>query len=227
VVDKPSRKPKAGETRTAVAAHELYEHAVSSGLDVRLLSEIFRRWSVILKTDPTLESYFSSEFDPATVGSGKPGKLTDAQKEACAAEKARLFKEELVPNYFNDIMEARGPQELDVFLDTYLYMSSNGKSQYFKQFEEEFARLTSEGFGEVPVTVTTAFELSEEQKALVLAQLEKKAVEGGTPVPTYKVNPSIIGGVQIKWREHEFTSTVQGWFEEGLDNLKKGINQSH
>jgi F0F1-type ATP synthase delta subunit len=201
---------------------------VQSGLDVRLLSEIIRRWVLLLKSDSTLDTFFVSEYDPSAVEKDVfvRTKLTDAQKEALLVEKGRVFKEELVPQVYNDILEARGSQEIDLFLDAYLFMVEHGKTQYLKQFEEQFARLTSEGFGEIPVTVTTAFELSEEQKALVQAQLDKKAVDGATPVPVYKVNATIMGGVHINWNmQHEFSSTTRSWFEDGLENLKKGINE--
>jgi hypothetical protein len=217
-----------GETRTAIAAFELYQHASQNGFDVRLLSEILRRWALILKTDSALETYFVTDFDPSLLAKDQlvRAKLNEEQKEKLLTEKARVFKEEIVPQVYNDILEARGSQEIDLFLETYLFMVEHGKTQYLKQFEEEFSRLTSEGFGEIPVTVTTAFELSEEQKALVQAQLEKRAIDGAIPTPVYKVNPSIMGGVHVNWNmQYEYSNTAKPWFEDGLENLKKGVDQ--
>jgi predicted HTH domain antitoxin len=230
VVDSPVKTPVVGTTRTAVAAFALYEHAAAEGLDLRLLSELFRRFDMQLKVDAGLQEFCTTEYDvnpPSDRNEfDRDPVLTEEQKEACLEDKERRLDEEIMPELFEDIIALGRTQELDLFHETIMFMIEEGKTKYMRQFSEEFARLTCEAFNEIPVTVTSAFELSEKQKEMVQDELEEKAVGDATPVVTFRVNPLILGGVLINWgNKYDYESAVAPWFETGLENLKGGLGK--
>jgi len=133
------------------------------------------------------------------------------------------MREQIVPVIFADII-ARGDGELeiDAFCKAVMYIIEIGKAKYLKHFSEEFTRLTNEGFNQMPVTVTTSFELNKEQQLAVAETLAEKRYADCKPAITFRVNPRIMGGLNVNWGgEQEYSQDLNDWFEHGMDGMRR------
>jgi len=223
-------KPVPGETRTAVSAFQLWEQAVEEGADTRLLSWMFKEFSDAFEEDDELRCICTINYDPAEVDGARDPALPDLplseeQLEACYEDKAETLRTDFIPWLFQPVIDAKRDLELELFEDTIMFIIKYDKTRYLKQFADEFSRLTSEGFNEIPVKVVTAFQLNSEQEELVQEELEKyaEANGGAIPVPEFSVNPSILGGIYINWNDKfDYERTVGPWFSETMsDTMRK------
>jgi len=144
----------------------------------------------------------------------------------CLQDKANILKDDVTPFAFSDIVQAGRQKEVDLFIDTYMFMLEEDKYRFFAQFEQEFARLVLEGFNEIPVNVITAFELDEEQEETVYQKLLEIKVGKATPVPYFTVDENILGGIRIVWGDkYEFDNTMEAWFQDGMNNIRDGLEE--
>lgn len=226
----PSFNPEPKMTRTSMAAYQLWECCAEEGMDLRVLAEMFNRLHLTLKTDSVAETVFERQFDPEETPEEdlkRTTALTAEQLKRCYRYQEEFLIAKLAPRMFGDLAPLAIHREFEVFVRTFMGMVKTGKMKYLKQFSQEFTRFNFEGFNEIPVKVVTAFKLSESQQALVTEWLELKNVLNATPVPTFRVNPKIMGGLHIVWDDKvEVMASVAPWFERGLNNIKNGFDNS-
>ena len=82
---------------------------------------------------------------------------------------------------------------------------------------DEFQALVDRAQGRVAVELTTAFELSDEEAASIVAQIEEAS--GRTVEATRKVDPALVGGMILQAGSLRVDASVRG----RLERLRQGL----
>ncbi len=122
-----------------------------------------------------------------------------------AAEKASIIKE---------TFEGRVSDYTYRFL---MIITENGRLPFFGRIYRYFASLCNERLGIAEITAVTAEPLTEELKAKI--KLKMTQVTGKTISLKEEVDPSIIGGIVLKYGSRSFDGSVKA----RLDALKAEI----
>ncbi len=72
---------------------------------------------------------------------------------------------------------------------------------------EEFENLCTVYFGRITANITSAVELNDKQKSALLEKLEK--ANNKMIVPTYKVDPSVMGGLLVEMDGRVYDGTLK------------------
>ena len=115
------------------------------------------------------------------------------------------------------IAEAFKGRVSDYTYNFLMVITENGRLDYFGKIYRYFVSRCNEKLGIAEITVVTTAPLSEEQKAKI--KLKMTQVTGKTITITEEINPSIIGGIVIKYGSKSFDGSVKS----RLDALKADI----
>ena len=87
-------------------------------------------------------------------------------------------------------------------------LTENGLLREFRSCEKCFRSLYNEEHGIIVAAVTSAASLDEDQTARLKERLE--AMSGKTVILNVKVNPELLGGVQVEMEGKLYDGTVKG-----------------
>ncbi|MBA3365442.1 MAG: ATP synthase F1 subunit delta [Actinobacteria bacterium] len=99
-----------------------------------------------------------------------------------------------------------------------LVVTERGRGGELEDMQREFERLAAAESGQLDVELTTAFELSDEDAARILEQIERAS--GRSVQATRKVDPSLIGGVVLRAGSQRVDASVRGRLEKLRQELK-------
>ena len=99
-------------------------------------------------------------------------------------------------------------------------LTEKGYIRHFHSCFETFEEIYNQGNGIVPVTVTTAVVLSQEQEDRLQQKLS--AITGKTVRLTHRIDPAVLGGVQLDMGNIRMEDTVA----QRLENLRKLLQQT-
>lgn len=88
----------------------------------------------------------------------------------------------------------------------------------------QFELLYNDSKGLIPVTVTSAVQLSEEERAKVVSKVVNEF--GKTPVPTYLVDTTIKGGIVLKIGDYLYDMSVKSQLAKLYDSLANGVSNN-
>lgn len=87
-----------------------------------------------------------------------------------------------------------------------------GRAGSVTEVAEEFERLAAAAEGELTVELTTAFELSDEEAATIVSQIEQRS--GRKVEATRQVDPALIGGMVLQVGSRRVDASVRGRIEQ-------------
>jgi len=175
----------------------------------KLLSQIF--------TSPTLKEVSfvledlarNKQFKNHAARITEDSDLSPGQKKTQLGYVIQTVENKLVYNFFSDLI---GTNDIWLF--------NNSKIDYFDEFVREFQQST-EGIN--ILQITTANQLSESQLKNIARDLTTEF--GVKVILNYHINPSLIGGIQIKIDNYVFDYSLRTKFQqfqrEWLASLEK------
>lgn len=89
-----------------------------------------------------------------------------------------------------------------------LVLTEKGRSGEIEHIADEFERLAAAAEGRLDVELTTAYELSDEEAAAILGQIEQAS--GRKVEATRTVDPDLIGGIVLRAGSLRIDSSVRG-----------------
>ncbi len=89
-----------------------------------------------------------------------------------------------------------------------LVVVQRGRASQLDEIEREFERLVAAEQGRLEVELTTAVELSDEEAARIVRQIEQAS--GRTVEATRRVDPSMIGGIILQAGSQRVDASVRG-----------------
>jgi F-type H+-transporting ATPase subunit delta len=89
-----------------------------------------------------------------------------------------------------------------------LVLTEKGRAGEIEPIAEEFERLAAAAEGRLDVELTTAYELSDEEAAEILDQIERAS--GRKVEATRTVDPELIGGIVLRAGSLRIDSSVRG-----------------
>jgi F-type H+-transporting ATPase subunit delta len=92
-----------------------------------------------------------------------------------------------------------------------LLLAEKGRIAQLEEMAREFERLVAAEEGRLEVELTTAVELSDEEAAELVGQIEKAS--GRTVVASRKVDPGLIGGLILQAGSRRVDASVRGRFD--------------
>jgi len=92
-----------------------------------------------------------------------------------------------------------------------LLLADKGRTAQLGEIAREFERLVAEHEGIVHAELTTAVELSDEEAAKLLGQIERAS--GRKVETTRRVDPDLIGGIVLQVGSHRLDASVRGRLE--------------
>jgi F-type H+-transporting ATPase subunit delta len=113
----------------------------------------------------------------------------DAGSKAAVLEAAAGEPDELVSNFLKLIAE-------------------KGRAESAEGIHAEFDRIVAEAEGQLNVTLTTAYELSDAEAKDIVARIEKAS--GRKVEATRKVDPDLIGGIVLEAGSRRADASVRG-----------------
>jgi F-type H+-transporting ATPase subunit delta len=87
-----------------------------------------------------------------------------------------------------------------------------GRAGDLDRIAEEFERLAAADEGELPIELTTAVELTDEEAQSILAQIEQRS--GRKVEATRTVDPALIGGFVLQAGSRRVDASVRGRIEQ-------------
>ena len=87
-------------------------------------------------------------------------------------------------------------------------LAEKGRSAQIPGIRDEFQALVDRAQGRVSVELTTAFELSDDEAASIVAQIEKSS--GRTVEATRNVDPELVGGMILQAGSLRVDASVRG-----------------
>jgi F-type H+-transporting ATPase subunit delta len=97
----------------------------------------------------------------------------------------------------------------DAFVHNFLRLvAEKGRASQIPGIRDEFQALVDRAQGRVAVELTTAFELSDEEAASIVAQIEKSS--GRTVEATRNVDPELVGGMILQAGSLRVDASVRG-----------------
>lgn len=82
---------------------------------------------------------------------------------------------------------------------------------------DEYQRLQEAHQGIVRATLTSAVPLTEDEQSALIQKLEQST--GKQIIPTYEVNPDLLGGIKVRMGDYEIDGSIRG----ALENLRERI----
>jgi F-type H+-transporting ATPase subunit delta len=108
-------------------------------------------------------------------------------------------------------------EEEPLFKNFLLVVAEKGRAGELDEIAREFERLIAREERRLTVELTTARELSEEEAAAIVAQIEKAA--GRTVEATRTVDPDIVGGIVLTAGSLRADASVRGRLERLRQDL--------
>lgn len=99
-----------------------------------------------------------------------------------------------------------------------LVVTERGRGGELEDMQREFERLVAAESGQLDVELTTAFELSDEDAARIIAQIERAS--GRRVQATRKVDQNLIGGIVLQAGSQRVDASVRGRLEKLRQELK-------
>jgi len=122
--------------------------------------------------------------------------------------RALLRNPELNPRVkANALAEVLGEAD-EIMRNFLLVLTEKGRSGEIEPIAEEFERLAAAAEGRLDVELTTAYELSDEEAAEILGQIEQAS--GRKVEATRTVDPNLIGGLVLRAGSLRIDSSVRG-----------------
>ena len=101
-----------------------------------------------------------------------------------------------------------------------LLVAEKGRSAELPEIRRELERLAARAEGRIDVELTTAIELSDDEAAEILAQIERRA--GRTLEATRRVDPDLIGGFVLQAGSLRVDASVRGRLARLRHDLARG-----
>ncbi len=91
------------------------------------------------------------------------------------------------------------------------------REKFLEAVCDEFRRLQEAHMGVVRATIESATPLTETEQNALIQKLQQST--GKTIIPTFEVNPALIGGVRVQMGDYQIDGTLRG----ALDRLRDQI----
>lgn len=105
----------------------------------------------------------------------------------------------------------------DEVLNTLQVLNRNGRNGLLRALARSFALQQQEAAGQVEAYVTTAVELSEEEKSAVTRVTTEKT--GKTPLMRFHVDPEILGGLVLQVGDLRYDNSLRSQLLEARSRL--------
>lgn len=179
-----------------------------------------------MRKDPIVASNYARALLQVVKKSAMP--LQDALDESrqlrqllCVEQKLRVFlegpqfreedKEKLIANLFHGRLS-------EVFFQFSILLLRRDRIEYFIDILDEFEKLVEHEQGLTLGLVTTAVELGEDEKNQLRQRLEAKT--GLRFDMRFQVNPALIGGVKVQYKDVLLDTTIQSYLIDLKQKLK-------
>ncbi len=150
---------------------------------------------------------------------GELGLLARALEETPELE-AFLSNPQLEPSAKADLL-AQLAEDADPLVRSFLrVIAEKGRAGELGQMAAEFDALVDESAGRVSVELTTAFELSDDEAAGIVARIQQAS--GRIVEATRQVDPSLIGGLILQAGSLRVDASVRGRLERLRHELATG-----
>ena len=104
------------------------------------------------------------------------------------------------------------PRDRDELVHNFLRLiAAKGRAGQIPGIRDEFQALVDRAQGRVAVELTTAFELSDDEAASIVAQIEQSS--GRKVEATRKVDPELVGGMILQAGSLRVDASVRGRLE--------------
>ena len=121
------------------------------------------------------------------------------------------------------IDEAFGGRICDYCVYFIKLLCEKGRIGILSDCIDEFEKLCAAYFGRITAEITSAVELTEEQKKALTEKLEK--ANGKTVVPVYRVDPSVLGGILVKVDGRVYDGTLKSRLRDVKEVMLNGAPQ--
>lgn len=169
--------------------------------------------------------YAASLFELAA----RENQVDQALEELC--ELSRLLKSEpdfcefMESSALDELRRAAGLERMfrgrlnDLVLNTIQVMCLHGRHGLLPALARRFAQRKEDAAGQVAVLVRSATELDAAQRA----EVERTAatLSGRKPVPTYRVDPALLGGLVIEFEDRRFDNSVRRQLQAAHQALRE------
>lgn len=91
------------------------------------------------------------------------------------------------------------------------------REKLFEAICDEYQKLQETHQGIVRATITSAVPLTQAEQTALVQKLEQGI--GKQIIPTYEVNPDLLGGVKVRMGDYEIDGSIRG----ALENLRERI----
>jgi len=119
-----------------------------------------------------------------------------------------------------DSVDGTDPKEIDLVLNNFVeVLTANNDLKLFPAIEEEFHKLKLEKEGKKLAEVTTAHPIDKNSERKILDELNK-IVKGDVEIKK-KIDEKILGGVVIRFDDHEIDTSTKNQLEQ----LKKDLSE--
>ena len=122
--------------------------------------------------------------------------------------RALLRNPQLEPRAKVGALEAILGETDEVLRNFLLLLTEKGRIAQVEEIAREFERLVAREEGQLEVELTTAYELSEDEAARILRQIEEAS--GRRVEATRKVDPSLIAGIVLQAGSLRVDASVRG-----------------
>ena len=101
-----------------------------------------------------------------------------------------------------------------------LVLSEQGRLTHLSQIAERLNQLVLESANTVPLTVTAALELAEDDKKKIENKFKK--ILGKEVEASYQINPELFGGLKVTAGGRTFDGSLSGWLSKLEEKLIGG-----
>jgi F-type H+-transporting ATPase subunit delta len=152
---------------------------------------------------------------------GEEGRLTEVREELAGFVAAVEESEELRDFLRNPQVEARMKRDAlraaladadELVRNFLLLVAEKGRIAEIDEIQDEFERLIAREARLLELELTTAVELSDEEAARVVGQIEDAS--GRRVEATRRVDPGIIGGIVVQAGSQRLDASVRGRLEQ-------------
>src|SRR3712207_3164946 len=199
----------------------------------------WRDWSSDVCSSDLVSTYAEALFEAARERDELEGTLDDLRDFAAALEESEELK---LFFYGGQVPEREKRRAIDALTQGMTFstrnflkvLADNGREEILEEVLLRYEDLVKEHLGRVEVEVTTAVELSEEERNWIMERLGR-LLEGREVILDTSVDPDILGGAVFRFGGRMVDSSVRGqllslrdeMLERSVDRKSTRLNSSH